>query len=747
MKTKWMIIPVVALALGCTREIEDNSTHIEGEFTLYATSDGKGTKTVLQKDGCVFWSPSDCINVFYGDKSGKFTSNNTEPAAFAEFTGSLGEFTYDGETEFVAVYPYSEATSYADNTLSVTLPCEQTAIEGSFADDLFICVAKTPDYDLFFLNACGGVKFSLARGDIKKVVFRSNNGEQLAGRIDMVFDNNIPVITNINGSSSVSLLAPDGGTFKAGAFYYIVLAPQVLTKGYTMEFYTDELVDVVSSESSVSVNRSAWGVLKNLAVPEMVDLGLSVMWGTKNIGASKPEGFGYYFAWGEIEPKDYYTKGTYKWYVESEGVFSKYNLADNRMVLDLEDDVAHVQLGDKWRIPTKEEYQELKEYCDWTWYEEDDHCYIVRSKINGNFIILPAAGGKNSPDGYFGDGHLQYWTSSLFGEAIQFAHVINDEGFDYYYRHLGHTIRPVYGDYAHSVESISLDRSVIDIALGGTYNLVATILPENATNKNITWSSSNESVATVSSAGVVTGVALGSAVITVITSDGGKTARCNVTVKESSYTVAIPEAIDLGIPSGLKWASFNLGATKPEEYGDYYAWGEKEPYYYSYDPLLWKDGKENGYDFSSYKWCMGSFNTQTKYCSDPSYGYNGFTDDKSVLEPEDDAAYMALGSRWRIPTDAEWTELRENCTWTWATQNNVNGFTVAGPNGNSIFLPAAGNLYYCDFYSAGFDGDYWSSSINTDKPYYAWGVNFYSTNVNRYYNYRYRGLSVRPVSD
>ena len=96
MKTKWMIIPVLALALGCTKEIENNVTYIDGEFTLYASSGDNKTRTVLQKDGSICWSPADCINVFYGDRSGKFTSNNTQPAEAAEFTGLLGSFTLDG---------------------------------------------------------------------------------------------------------------------------------------------------------------------------------------------------------------------------------------------------------------------------------------------------------------------------------------------------------------------------------------------------------------------------------------------------------------------------------------------------------------------------------------------------------------------------------------------------------------------------------------------------------------------------
>jgi hypothetical protein len=152
--------------------------------------------------------------------------------------------------------------------------------------------------------------------------------------------------------------------------------------------------------------------------------------------------------------------------------------------------------------------------------------------------------------------------------------------------------------------------------------------------------------------------------------------------------IAIPEAVDLGL--SVKWASFNLGSSAPEEYGDYYAWGETEPYYSSLNPLIWREGKETGYSWASYEWCMGDDNTLTKYCFDSKKGYNGFTDEKTELDPEDDAAHMILGGKWRMPTDSELRELRYNCDWEWTSMNGVNVIKVTGTNGNSIVFPAAG---------------------------------------------------------
>lgn len=192
------------------------------------------------------------------------------------------------------------------------------------------------------------------------------------------------------------------------------------------------------------------------------------------------------------------------------------------------------------------------------------------------------------------------------------------------------------------------------------------------------------------------------------------------------------QAVDLGLPSGIKWASCNIGAEKPEDYGNYYAWGEILP-------------KED-YSWITYKYANGIYNKLTKYCNDVSYGDNGFTDNKTTLEPEDDAAHMNWGGSWRMPTDAEWTELREQCTWTWTTQNGVNGYQVTSKtNSNSIFLPAAGSRYDTHLYGAGYYGNYWSSSLYEDNPYYAWYLYFNSDSVYRSSYYRRNGLSVRPV--
>jgi hypothetical protein len=188
--------------------------------------------------------------------------------------------------------------------------------------------------------------------------------------------------------------------------------------------------------------------------------------------------------------------------------------------------------------------------------------------------------------------------------------------------------------------------------------------------------------------------------------------------------------VDLGLPSGTLWATRNVGANSPEEYGDYFAWGETQPKDY--------------YDWSTYKWCNGMEGTLTKYCTNSD---SGTVDNKTVLESADDAARANWGGKWRMPTTAEQDELRKQCTWTLTTQNGEDGYIVTGPNGNSILLPAVGYRYGKSLRSAGTNGYYWSNALSTDSTNYAYYLEFDSYDVSWGHNYRYVGLTVRPVYD
>ena len=189
--------------------------------------------------------------------------------------------------------------------------------------------------------------------------------------------------------------------------------------------------------------------------------------------------------------------------------------------------------------------------------------------------------------------------------------------------------------------------------------------------------------------------------------------------------------VDLGLPSGLLWATCNVGADTPEGYGDYFAWGETAP--------------KDTYNWSTYQYCNGSYNTLTKYCQNSSYGYNGFTDDLTTLEPGDDAATANWGNGWRMPTKEEWQELYNNTTNTWTTQNGVDGRLFTATNGNSLFLPAAGYRYGSSHYSAGSPGSYLSSALDTGSTISVCYFRFFSDYYDMGSCYRSYGFTVRPV--
>ena len=484
--------------------------------------------------------------------------------------------------------------------------------------------------------------------------------------------------------------------------------------------------------------------------PEAVDLGLpsGTLWASCNLGASSPEESGDYFAWGETEPKASYDWNNYRWGSSS---YTKYVLyEDFKTALDPSDDAATAILGSDWRMPSGEELEELTDtrYCTCAWTTLNGvKGYTVTSKSNGNSIFLPAAACMSGSSLWYGEFGL-YMSSSLdiiyrtwgseFTASLYFSETkegsASQLGGDWNMRRAGQTVRPVKKAFA-PVSGISLNIKSIEMIEGEEVTLKATVAPANATHKDVSWVCSDENIASLrdSDRSTVVACAEGETEVRAYAADGTHYATCKVKViKESASQGEYKghEYVDLGLPSGLKWATMNVGASKPEEYGDYFAWGETQP--------------KSSYSWSTYKWCNGSSTTLSKYNTSSS---NGTVDNKKQLDLADDAARANWGGSWRMPTTEEYYELIEKCTWTWTSQNGVNGRKVTGPNGNSIFLPAAGSRYDTYLNPAGFLGRYWSSSLYTDYPDSAYDVNFYSDNVYRDSYYRCSGQSVRPVSE
>ena len=465
---------------------------------------------------------------------------------------------------------------------------------------------------------------------------------------------------------------------------------------------------------------------------EYVDLGLpsGIKWATCNVGATTPEEYGDYFAWGETEPKEIYKWSTYKWCNGSNETLTKYctvsefGTVDNKTTLELSDDAARVNWGGSWRMPTEAELDELRNRsnCTWTWITQNGvKGYQVTSKKNGNSIFLPAAGycgyNDNSTAGRYG-----YYCSSSFGSYYNYYtsylyFLSSNVDWNGGERCNGRSVRAVFREpYIVLVSSTvggSATTSSNSVESNGSVTLTAT---PNSGFQFVNWTL-NGNVVSTSNPYTAT-----------ITENSEFVANFSVLSKENGH-----EYVDLGLPSGIKWATCNVGAITPEGYGDYFAWGETEP-------------KEICY-WSTYKWCNGDIYSLTKYCEDSEYGT---VDNKTTLELSDDAANVNWGGKWRMPTRVEQKELlnTSNCTWTWTTQNGVTGYKVTSvKNGNSIFLPAAGFRGYDGLSNAGNNGNYRSSSLSTNGSYEAYYLFFNSSYVYWSGNYRYYGQSVRAVCE
>ena len=203
--------------------------------------------------------------------------------------------------------------------------------------------------------------------------------------------------------------------------------------------------------------------------------------------------------------------------------------------------------------------------------------------------------------------------------------------------------------------------------------------------------------------------------------------------RSSTATPVVHDYVDLGL--SVKWATCNVGATSPEDYGSYFAWGEtRQKGTYTLENYKFRT---SGYSWDNVD--LGKYNTLMS---------SGMVDNKKRLDISDDAARQNWGGIWRMPTDAEMTELREKCKWEWTTLGGRRGYRVTSKkNGNSIFLPAAGYQGENSLYDVGSCGHYWSSSLSKDVPSDAWRLLFDSGGVRRLHRYRCYGFSVRPVTE
>ena len=498
----------------------------------------------------------------------------------------------------------------------------------------------------------------------------------------------------------------------------------------TFTFIVSDANEVLSGTKRALLQKGKYyetQVLLSREGPEAVDLGLSVMWASYNLGASSPTEVGNRYAWGEVKPKSSFSLAGYKWLKGAINTLIKYNrrpilgyngFADSKSILEPQDDAAHVEYAGKWRMPTREECEELINNCTWQSTNVNSMTgYWATSKINGNRIFIP------TPNEQVGN----YWTSS---EGSEYYSNSNSNSFPdgsafqasskiYNVRRTvldisrwnGLMIRPVWGD------GIRLDKKRLELCVGGSQQLHVSYFPSSASNQDVLWSSDKPAVAVVSSDGTVSGIAVGTATITATTASNGTSVSCLVTI------IKAPEYVDLGL--SVKWGTLDLGASSPEKDGDVYAWGECEK-------QTTVEGYTDSYSWRTYKWNDATDSSLTKYCTDAYYGKNGFVDNKWTLDLEDDVAYARLGGKWRMPSADEINELNENCTTKSITVNGVSALQyISKINGNSIILrnPNGYSLR--------------SSTLSVNNPSMCFVVQFSDV----YASPRCAGSHVRPVYD
>ncbi len=489
---------------------------------------------------------------------------------------------------------------------------------------------------------------------------------------------------------------------------------------------------------------------------EWVDLGLpsGTLWATRNVGANSPEDYGDYFAWGETVTKDEYTWNSYKhcdgsmYQLTKYCTSSSYGNVDNKAELESEDDAATVLWGNEWQMPSGDQIIELlnSNYTNVVFKIQNGVWgRLITSLVNGASIFVPA-GGYYSWTEVESERYSGYlWSRTLctdYNDSNAELHAcgyIFDIGCAGILRSIGANVRPVRKQQNDDkVRQIELTPTTLLLSTGESKQVTATIYPSGALNKDVTWESSDEDVAKVNSSGVVTALATGSCAIICRACDGsGVSAECQVTVFDEDGSHAW---VDLDLPSGTLWATCNVGADSPEEYGDYFAWGE----------TVTKDE----YTWNSYKHCDGSRYSLTKYCTESSYGTE---DGKTELEPADDAATALWGSDWQMPSREQLLELidSEYTTTEWTQQNGISGILVTSiANNKSIFLPAAGDRSYLSSTGVGSDGQYWSRSLVDWDSDDAYGLGFSLYSYDAYsYNYRvyansgvrHYGRTIRPV--
>ena len=406
------------MLFSCTRENDQVVPLNDLVFSVsWGDENAAPTKTMIDPEDNtkVLWMPNEYFKVFSGTMSGFFYSMNVEAAKSIDIRGGLVPNSGDtGEVSgtYWALYPYSaDAVCNNDESVSFTVPSTQVGQSGTFATLTAPAIAKSNGLHFTFYNVCGGVRFSVTEPGLSEVKISSISSKPLSGRVTVEMDaSGRPFIKSVDSEVPyVTVTAPEGG-FVPGEYYYAMLLPGEQTEGLALSFTKPGKGVLFKTKGNITVQRSRFGMIDSVDeglwdapsadTYQAVDLGLDVLWSTKNLGARYPESYGFYYAWGETEPKDSYSWENYKW----GNMYSltkyctevQYGTVDNLTSLEMSDDAASFNLGAGWRIPSQNDWENLRRYC----IKEVAVLSGIRGVLftstiegyEGNSIFIPLAG-------------------------------------------------------------------------------------------------------------------------------------------------------------------------------------------------------------------------------------------------------------------------------------------------------------------------------------------------------------------
>ena len=603
------------------------------------------------------------------------------------------------------------------------------------------------DPDTSFMHYSGYRSYGRS---VRPVWSRANDNDSTTISVPTVITGTASDITTSGAVISGNVISDGGAMVTARGFMYGLNADnfsRIVQVGVGVGSYTKALTGLVSGATYYyrayarnSVDTAFGEIMSFIteATPPSslpsgyidgygyVDLGLpsGTLWANCNVGATSQEDFGDYFAWGETSAKEIYNQNSYQHCIGNRltkycySYTSGYNgYTDTLTTLEAIDDAATANWGPCWKIPTYDEMNELRNICTVTPVNQNGVIGCLYTGPNGNSIFLPSAGYRKDREIV---GSASYWSSKLASSGTFLAYSLGYSALEVNARYYGRSVRPVCS-FPTVITSMASDRTTSSVSLNGE------VVSDGGTP--------------VIARGFIYGTSADSLSINVQSGSGAGSFSVNIT--DLSYSIVYyykayatnsvgtvygdmmtfrtespvattgavngHEWVDLGLPSGLVWETCNVGAETPEGYGDYYAWGETAP--------------------------------KLRYNSD-TYTY---TDNPDILPASADAATVNWGIGWRMPTYDDMRELLDYCVIVSSELNGINGRMFIGPNGNSIFLPAAGYRSASSLHSVGSDGYYWSSSLYSGDWEAAWYILFAGGYGLRNSRGRCVGFSVRPV--